>query len=110
MEDPRRLVDEGCSIYLAIHSNAGDMGKAKGAVALFHPASKDSKALGKILVEELNGHLPLMEIDWSEPLCRWHEGFSGKGFGEIRTPYEYGITPVLLWRRISITIWTLSIK
>ena len=92
---PKEAKDKGCSIYLAIHSNAGGAGKAKGAVALFHPGSKDSKSLGKILVEELNGICPYGS-NRSEPLVDGMKAFQGKGFGEIRTPYEYGITPVLM--------------
>ena len=92
---PKEARDKGCSIYLAIHSNAGGSGKAKGAVALFHPASKDSKALGRILVEELNSICPYGS-NRSEPLVDGMRAFQGKGFGEIRTPYEYGMTPVLM--------------
>ena len=92
---PREAKEKGCSIYLAIHSNAGGSGKAKGAVALFHPASKDSKALGRILVEELNSICPYGS-NRSEPLVDGMRAFQGKGFGEIRTPYEYGMTPVLM--------------
>lgn len=92
---PKEAKEKGCSIYLAIHSNAGESGKAKGAVALFHPGSKDSKSLGKILVEELNGICPYGS-NRSEPLMDGMRAFQGKGFGEIRTPYEYGMTPVLM--------------
>lgn len=92
---PKEAKNKGCSIYLAIHSNAGGGGKAKGAVALIHPQSKESRALGKLLVEELDGISPFGS-NRGQSIVDGMKAFNGKGYGEVRTPYEFGLTPVLM--------------
>ena len=45
--------NNGCNVYLAIHSNAG-CSTASGAIALFHPSNATSKTFATNLVAELN--------------------------------------------------------
>ncbi len=92
---PKEAKDKNCNIYLAIHSNAGGYGKARGAVALYHPSSNESKNLGKDIAEELNRICPY-KSNRSETLINGMSAFKGKGYGEIRVPYEMGMTPVLM--------------
>ena len=92
---PREAERKGCSIYLAIHSNAGGKGKARGAVALYHPKSEESKMLGTYLAEELNRICPY-KSNRAQTLVNGMEAFNGKGYGEIRAPYELGMIPVLM--------------
>lgn len=92
---PREAERKGCGIYLAIHSNAGGKGKARGAVALYHPKSEESKMLGTYLAEELNRICPY-KSNRAQTLVNGMEAFNGKGYGEIRAPYELGMIPVLM--------------
>lgn len=92
---PREAKEKGCSIYLAIHSNAGGGGKAQGAVALFHPLVEESRSLGRILVEELDALCPF-KSNRTASLVDGMKAFQGKGYGEIRTPQQFGLVPVLM--------------
>ena len=94
-ERPKEAKELGASLYLAIHSNAGGAGKASGAVALYHPKSSESKKLGEILVDELNKIAPI-KSNRSESLVNGMAAFQGRGFGEIRVPYENKMTPLLM--------------
>ena len=92
---PKEAKEKNCGIYLAIHSNAGGKGKAQGAVALYHPKSRESKLLGQHLAEELNRICPY-KSNRAQTLVNGMDAFNGKGYGEIRVPYENGMIPVLM--------------
>lgn len=92
---PKEAKDQGATLYLAIHSNAGGEGKASGAVALYHPKSEESKRLGEVLVHELNQIAPVSS-NRSQSLVDGMKAFQGKGFGEIRVPYENHMVPLLM--------------
>ncbi len=94
-ERPKEAKNQGATLYLAIHSNAGGEGKATGAVALYHPESEESLKLGQILVHELNAISPL-KSNRSQSLIDGMKAFQGKGFGEIRVPYDNQMTPLLM--------------
>lgn len=91
---PKEAKDKGCSIYLAIHSNAGGGGKASGAVAFYHPNSAESKNLATNIVKELNAICPI-KSNRSTPVANGMLPFNGQGYGEIRTPNQYGLITVL---------------
>ncbi len=94
-ERPLEAKNQGATLYLAIHSNAGGSGKAVGAVALYHPASEESRKLGEVLINELNAISPL-KSNRSQPLVNAMEAFQGKGYGEIRVPYQNKMIPLLM--------------
>ena len=94
-ERPKEAKTLGANLYLAIHSNAGGGGKASGAVALYHPKSLESKKLGEVLVDELNKIAPVKSNRY-ESLVNGMAAFQGKGFGEIRVPFENQMTPLLM--------------
>lgn len=80
--------NKGCSVYLAIHSNAGGAGKASGAVAFHHPGNATSKALATAVVKELGAICPVKSN-------RSAAVVDGSGYGEIRNPEKQGLIPVL---------------
>lgn len=88
-ERPLEAKNNGCSIYLAIHSNAGGAGKASGAVGFYHPGSVTSKALATAIVRELNAICPVKSN-------RSAAVVNGSGYGEIRNPDKQGLIPVLV--------------
>ncbi len=94
-ERPKEAKNQGATLYLAIHSNAGGGGKAAGAVALYHPKSEDSRKLGQVLINELNAISPL-KSNRSLSLVDGMKAFFGKGYGEIRVPYSNNMTPLLM--------------
>ena len=87
---PKEAKDKGCEIYLAIHSNAGGGGRASGAVGLYHPSSATSKSLANAIVNELNAVCPI-KSNRSESLQNGMLAFNGVGYGEIRSPNQYGL-------------------
>lgn len=93
-ERPLEAKNKECSVYLALHSNAGGVGKASGAVAFYHPDKAVSKALATAIVKELNGVCPI-KSNRATSVVNGMNAFNGSGYGEIRTPYTYGLTSVL---------------
>lgn len=93
-ERPKEAKDKGCSIYLAIHSNAGGGGKASGAVAFYHPSQTIGNTLATNIVKELNAICPV-KSNRSNPVINGMVAFNGSGYGEIRSPYQHGLTAVL---------------
>lgn len=91
---PKEARDFGCSIYLAIHSNAGGGGKASGAVAYYHPSQSEGKALASNIVRELNSICPV-KSNRAAPVASGMTQYGGQGLGEIRNPAEYGLIAVL---------------
>lgn len=91
---PKEAKDLGCDVYLALHSNAGGGGTASGAVAFYHPDSKTGKALATTIVKELGAICPV-KSNRSAPVANGMLGFDGAGYGEVRTPTQYGIISVL---------------
>lgn len=110
---PKEAKDKGCSLYIALHSNAGGGGKASGAVALYHPKSPKSLALSKILVEELDGICPY-KSNRARNLVNGMESFNGIGFAEVRSPFNLGLTPVLMETNFhdhkDIALWIIGHK
>lgn len=86
--------NKGCSVYLAIHSNSGGAGKASGAVAFYHPNNATSKSLAAAVVKELGAICPF-KSNRSTAVVNGMSAFNGSGYGEIRNPDKYGLTPVL---------------
>lgn len=86
--------NKGCSVYLAIHSNAGGAGKASGAVAFYHPNNATSKVLATAVVRELVAICPI-KSNRSSAVVNGMSAFGGSGYGEIRNPEKYGLMPVL---------------
>ncbi len=93
-ERPKEAKDKGCSIYLAIHSNAGGAGKASGAVAFYHPSQSTGKALTSAIVKELNAICPV-KSNRAASVASGMNAFNGQGYGEIRSPYQRGLITVL---------------
>lgn len=87
--------NKGCSVYLAIHSNAGGAGKASGAVAFYHPGNATSKALATAVVKELGAICPV-KSNRSSAVVDGMRVFNGSGYGEIRNPEKQGLIPVLV--------------
>lgn len=94
--DERALEAEqnGCDIYLAIHSNAGGNGTATGAVAFYHPDSLSSKLLATNIINEL-GAINSIKSNRSSPVVNGMNVFGGIGYGEIRNPSSLGLIAVL---------------
>lgn len=93
-ERPKEAKDKGCNVYLAIHSNAGGAGKASGAVAFYHPSQAIGKTLATNIVKELGAICPV-KSNRSTSVASGMTPFNGQGYGEIRSPYQHGLTAVL---------------
>ena len=91
---PKEAKDLDCDVYLALHSNAGGGGTASGAVAFYHPDSKTGKALATAIVKELGTICPV-KSNRSAPAANGMLAFDGAGYGEVRTPTQYGLVSVL---------------
>lgn len=97
-ERPKEAKNKGADFYLAIHSNsAGGKGasNASGAVAFYHPDSAKAKELAGALVKELDAIAPV-KSNRAESVVNGMLAFDGAGYGEIRSPMEYGIPSVLV--------------
>ena len=86
---------QGCTDYLAGHTNAGGGGTGQGAVAFYHPDHPETKALAEALVAELNAICPYKENRLNQ-VPNGMAPYNGYGLGEIREPAKKGIKPVLL--------------
>lgn len=96
-ERPKEAKDKGADFYLAIHSNsagAKEPTSASGAVAFYHPDSAKAKELAGELVKELNAIAPV-KSNRAESVINGMLAFDNAGYGEIRSPMEYGIPTVL---------------
>jgi N-acetylmuramoyl-L-alanine amidase len=84
----------GADLYIALHSNAG-ASTAKGAVAFYHQDSKQSKHIADYIVEKLNSITPHGSNRWKQV---YNGVWNAEGFNlfEVRKPFEYDITPVLI--------------
>lgn len=92
---PTEAKDKGCDFYLAIHSNAGGGGKAVGAEGYYHPDSESSKAFAEALVKELDAIAPIKSTRHTSVKSGMN-AFKGAGYGEIRSPMQFGIPSVLV--------------
>lgn len=95
---PKEARDKKADFYVAVHSNASGSkppSKASGAVAFYHPSSAKAKALAAALVEELDAIAPV-KSNRAENVIDGMKAFDGAGYGEIRSPMEYGIPTVLV--------------
>lgn len=81
-------------LYIALHSNAG-ASTAKGAVCFYHQESKQSKHIADYIVEKLNSITPHGSNRWKQV---YNGVWNAEGFNlfEVRKPFEYDITPVLI--------------
>ena len=86
--------NNGCNVYLAIHSNAG-CSTASGAIALYHPSNATSKTFATNLVTELNASCPI-KSNRSSPIVNGMVAFNGQGYGEVRMPTNNGMVAVLV--------------
>ncbi|MDR1736240.1 MAG: phage tail-type lysozyme domain-containing protein [Oscillospiraceae bacterium] len=97
-ERPQEAKNSGCDFYIAIHSNAAG-GKppctAAGAVAFYHPNSAKSKAIAEAVVKELNAVCP-HKSNRASQVASGMTQFEGSGYGEIRSPMQKGVQPVLI--------------
>lgn len=93
-ERPKEAQDKGCNVYLAIHSNAGGAGQASGAVAFYHPSQSQGKTLAAAIVKGLNAICPV-KSNRATSVASGMNAFNGQGYGEIRSPYQRGLTAVL---------------
>ena len=96
-ERPLEAKNKGCEYYIAIHSNAAGSSpsNASGAVSFFHPDSAKSKALAQSTVAELNSACPIKSNRASQVVSGMTQ-FNGSGYGEIRSPWQRGLHPVLI--------------
>lgn len=94
-ERPAESKNKGCDFYLAIHSNAGGAGSAAGAVGFYHPDGKNAKTLATALVKELDSICPV-KSNRSSSVVNGMNAFGGQGYGEIRSPMQFGIPSVLV--------------
>lgn len=92
-ERPLEARQKGCNIYLAIHSNAGSS-SASGAVAFHHPSQPVGKTLATNITKELAAICPI-KSNRSTTVQNGMLAFNGSGYGEIRSPYQHGLTAVL---------------
>lgn len=92
-ERPLEAKQKGCNVYIAIHSNAGS-NTASGAICFYHPSQLKSKTLADAIVKELNAVCPV-KSNRSSSVINGMNAFNGGGYGEIRSPYQHGLTPVL---------------
>lgn len=86
---------KGGNFYLAIHSNAGGSGTASGAVGFYQPGGKNSEALAKALVKEIDAIAPV-KSNRSQNIVDGMSAFNGYGYAEIREPKKCGIPSVLI--------------
>ena len=96
-ERPLEAKNKGCGYYIAIHSNAAGSSpsNATGAVAFFHPDSAKSRALATSAVNELNAVCPI-KSNRASHVASGMTQFNGSGYGEIRSPMQRGVVPVLI--------------
>lgn len=94
-ERPAESKKYDCNFYLAIHSNAGGAGKASGTVCFYHPNSANAKVLAESLVKELNAICPV-KSNRSSSVVNGMNAFNGAGYGEIRSPMQFGIPSALV--------------
>jgi N-acetylmuramoyl-L-alanine amidase len=78
----------GARVYLALHSDAGPT-TASGATGFFHAQSQTSRLLATQLVTAVQAVKPIKSN-------RSLAVRDGGAFGEIREPFNKGLTPVLL--------------
>lgn len=93
-ERPREAKNQGCTVYLAIHSNAGGAGKASGAVAFYHPQNTLGKTLAKEIVKELGAICPI-KSNRHISILSGMDAYQGRGYAEIRNPENLGLIAVL---------------
>ncbi len=84
-----------CDFYLAIHSNAGGSGNGAGAVGFYQPGGKNSEALARALVKELDAIAPV-KSNRSQNIVNGMSAFNGAGYAEIREPRNLDIPSVLI--------------
>lgn len=96
-ERPTEAKNKGCQYYVAIHSNAVSSGPATatGAVAFYHPNGAKSRELAAQMVEQLDVACPI-QSNRSAQIINGMTALSGGSLGEIRSPMELGISPVLV--------------
>ena len=96
-ERPQEAKNKGCAFYIAIHSNAAGSSpsNATGAVAFFHPDSAKSKTLATAMVTDLNAVCPI-KSNRASHVASGMTQFNGSGYGEIRSPMQKGVQPVLV--------------
>lgn len=95
---PKEAYDSGADFYTAIHSNSSGSqppSNAAGAVAFYHPDSAAAKTLAQALVKELDAIAPV-KSNRAENVINGMSAFNGAGYGEIRSPMEYGVPSVLV--------------
>jgi|GEM_PF-923898 Membrane proteins related to metalloendopeptidases len=94
---PQEAKKLGCDVYVSIHSNASNvMGQyATGCVVFYHPNNATSKTLAKSVQERIDGACPIPSNRGQSVINGMLE-FNGDGYGEIREPYNLGITSVLI--------------
>ncbi|MEG1548830.1 MAG: N-acetylmuramoyl-L-alanine amidase [Ruthenibacterium sp.] len=93
-ERPLEAKQKGCHVYLAVHSNAGSPA-ASGAMAFYHPSQPVGKALAQALVTELDAICPIAG-NRNVSVVNGMSAFRGAGYGEIRSPAQYGLVAVLV--------------
>lgn len=82
-------------VYLAIHSNASVSKVQTGAVGFYHPDYLKSWLLTNNIIHEINAIDPYESITFLQ-IKNGMAPFDGFGYGEIRTPHNEGIMPVLI--------------
>ena len=94
---PQEAKKLGADVYVSIHSNAAaQMGAyATGCVGFYHIKSTESKGLAKAIQEKLDSICPIKSNRY-ESLTNGMLAFDGYGYGEVREPYNLGMTGVLI--------------
>ena len=94
---PQEAKKLGADVYVSIHSNAAaQMGAyATGCVGFYHIKSAESKGLAKAIQEKLDSICPIKSNRY-ESLTNGMLAFDGYGYGEVREPYNLGMTGVLI--------------
>lgn len=96
---PEDAKNNGCDIYLAIHTNAYKYNvETTGCVCYFNPNSEKSKKYAEKIAKKLDEICPIKSNRYKNVIDGINETQypKGVGFGEIRIPYEYGMIPVLI--------------
>ncbi len=85
--------------YLAIHSNAmgrRQQSKHTGTLAFYHPDYTLSKQVSLALLAEMNAISPFPNLESAGGHVNGMVQFGGSGYGEVRSPGQFGIPAVLL--------------
>lgn len=89
---PEEAKELNCTVYIALHSNAGG---GRGACVFYHPDYPLSEKLAVEVVLGLNAVSPIKSNRARQPaIYPW--SYSQWNFGELRIPARYGMAPIII--------------